>query len=198
MSKNCWVSLRYCFAALMCASAVGQNNYQGAPRLSGYPNDGHVTQLADRFDKAGNMYGSDAGRWQSDWLRRSGLRHWSMSFHPTGKAIGRRAFFITFAQISMDCHVWMAHTHLHGLTIDQQAICMGSHSVGGTGYVYLAGPGVAFELSPPKEKGRAIVDRDCALQLLQSVRKRHLAWMDGFGFPSQPLVFDGAGDLIWS
>jgi len=97
----------FAFTALMCAAADGQDNYKVIHSFSGFPNDGMTTIRPVVFDRAGNMYGTTPGGGSQTGCGDFAVAS-RTSFRPTGKAIGRRRFFIIFARTTT-AYVWTGH-----------------------------------------------------------------------------------------
>lgn len=145
-------SILAAFAALLCASAAGQNNYKVIHSFSGFPNDGMTTIQPVVFDKAGNMYGTTPGGGNQTGCGDFGCGV-AYELSPDGQGNWTETVLYNFC--SNYNGVCLDGAYPNGLTIDTDGNLYGTTFSGGSGYAYLSGPGVAFELSPPKEKGGA-------------------------------------------
>lgn len=171
MSKKCW---SFVFAAMICAPAFGQSNYKVIHSFSGYPNDGQSPVSSIVFDKAGNMYGSTPGGGNQTGCGDLGCGT-VYELSPDGHGNWTETVLYNFC--SNYNGLCLDGAYPNGLTIDAAGNLYGTTFSGGSGYVYLTGPGVAFELSPPKKKaGRG--PRLC-FTTFAVISATDLAWMDG-------------------
>ena len=182
--------LIFAFAALMCASAAGQNNYKVIHSFSGYPNDGMTTSSSVVFDKLGNMYGATDGGGNQTGCGDFGCGT-VYELSPDGQGNWTETILYNF------CQDWNGVACLdgyspNGLTMDADGNLYGTTFSGGSGYVYGAGSGVAFELSPPKEKGGAWIET-----VLYNFCSdfNNGSCVDGWVGFEPPLALDAAGNL---
>jgi uncharacterized repeat protein (TIGR03803 family) len=180
----------FAFAALMCASAAGQNNFKVIHSFSGYPNDGMSPVSSVVFDKAGNMYGSTPGGGNQTGCGDLGCGV-VYELSPDGQGSWTETILYDF------CHDFDGASCLDGaypdnITMDAGGNLYGTTFSGGSGHVYGAGSGVAFELSPPKEQGgpwtETVLYNFCS-------DFNNGSCLDGWVGFEPPLALDAAGNL---
>ena len=186
MSKT---SLSFVFAAMICAPALGQSDYKVIHSFSGYPNDGQSPVSSIVFDKAGNMYGSTPGGGDQTGCGDLGCGT-VYELSPDGHGNWMETVLYNFC--SNYNGLCLDGAYPNGLTIDAAGNLYGTTFSGGSGYVYLTGPGVAFELSPPAQKSGAWTET--VLYNFCSDFSNG-SCLDGWVGVVKPLVLDEAGDL---
>ena len=177
-------------AAVICASAAGQNNFKVIHSFSGYPNDGSHPTGPVVFDKLGNMYGSAPGGSNGGCGDLGCGVVYELS--PDGHGNWTETILYNF------CENWNGQTCLDGtaptggLALDAAGNLYGVAIEGGTGVGELSiGGGVAFELSPPSQRGGAWTET--VLYNFCNDLQGNLC-LDGLAPASQP-VFDSSGNL---
>ena len=182
----------FAFTALMCAAADGQDNYKVIHSFSGFPNDGMTTIRPVVFDRAGNMYGTTPGGGSQTGCGDFGCGV-AYELSPDGEGNWTETVLYNFC--SNYNGLCLDGAYPNGLTIDAAGNLYGTTFSGGSGYAYLSGPGVAFELSPPKEKGGAwtetVLYNFCS-------KFSNGSCLDGWLGEAGPLVLDKAGNLFGS
>ncbi len=139
----------FAFAALMCASAAGQSaNYRVIHNFSGYPNHTAHTIGPVIFDKAGNMYGVGITGGAYD----DGAAY---ELSPDGHGNWTETILYDFCQNFDGLSCLDGESPSAGLAIDASGNLYGTTGFGGTGNELGSGGGIAFELSPPVQRGGA-------------------------------------------
>ncbi len=180
----------FALTALMCASAAGQNNYKVIHSFSGFPNDGMLPTSSTVFDKLGNMYGTTSGGGNQAGCGDLGCGI-VYELSPDGQGNWTETVLYNFCS-NFNGSSCLDGAYPNGLTIDAAGNLYGTTFSGGSGYAYMTGPGVAFELSPPKEKGgtwaETVLYNFCT-------NFSNGSCQDGWVGEAGPLVFDNAGNL---
>jgi uncharacterized repeat protein (TIGR03803 family) len=188
MSKTC---LSFYFAAVICASAAGQNNFKVIHSFSGYPNDGLHPVAPVVFDNVGNMYGTSPGGGSNSCDSDNGC---GVVYELSPNQDGSRTetilynFCANFDGLSCLDGAFPGA----GLAIDASGNLYGMTELGGTGDEPGNGGGVAFKLSPPTLQGGAWTE--AVLYNFCSDFVNNTCLDGGFGLPSQP-VLDANGNL---
>jgi uncharacterized repeat protein (TIGR03803 family) len=181
----------FAFAALMCASAAGQNSFKVIHSFSGYPNDGMTTSSSVVFDKLGNMYGATDGGGNQTGCGDFGCGT-VYELSPDGQGNWTETILYNFCQ-NFDGVSCLDGASPNGLTIDSSGNLYGTTYQGGTGQQHVTiGAGIAFELSPPSQQGgvwtETVLHNFCS-ELSDG------ACLDGWVGVVGPLVLDKAGNL---
>jgi hypothetical protein len=140
----------FAFAALTCVAAFGQSaNYKVIHSFSGYPNDIEHPIGAVVFDKAGNMYGVGPG---------GGSINAGAVFElsPDGHGNWTETILYDFCQNNDGLSCLDGQSPDAQLVIDAAGNLYGTTYQGGTGNEgnpAFPGGGVAFQLSPPQQRG---------------------------------------------
>jgi len=184
----------FAFAALMCASAAGQNNFKVLHSFAGYPNDGAHSISDVAFDNRGNLYGTTAGGGSGYGCGDDGC---GTVFELSPQQDGSW----TETVIHNFCTDYEGGTCLDGaysyagLLVDGKGNLYGTTVWGGTNCVDgCSGPGgggIVYELSPPLVPGgtwtEMVLYNFC--EVVQGVK-----CLDGEE-PTSQLVFDAAGNI---
>jgi uncharacterized repeat protein (TIGR03803 family) len=177
------------FVVLASSFSFAQN-YKVIHNFSGFPNDGMTTIASVVFDKAGNIYGTTPGGGNQTGCSDLGCGV-AYELSPDGQGNWTETILYNFCQ-NFDGSLCLDGAYPNGLTIDSSGNLYGTTFSGGSGHVYGTGPGVAFELSPPREKGGAwtetVLHNFCS-------QFSNGSCLDGWVGEVNPLVLDKAGNL---
>ena len=182
----------FAFAALMCASATGQNNFKVLHSFSGYPNDG-LSPVSDVvFDRAGNLYGTTAGGGSGNGCGDNGCGT-VYELSPNKDGSWSEAVIYSFCT-NFDGQDCLDGSYPDGgLVLDPKGNLYGATSFGGPDCPTECsmGCGVLFELSPPLQRGESwsetVLHNFCS-----TVANGQC--LDGAS-PTDQLIFDAEGNL---
>jgi len=181
MSKTSY----FVFAALMCASAAGQNNFKVIHSFQGPPNDASYVVSNVVFDKKGNMYGTSA----NGGLSSAGTVY---ELSPDGHGNWAETILYSFCEDVEGETCLDGDAATSGLALDAAGNLYGVTIEGGTGVGELStGGGIAFKLSPPTQPGAPWTET--GLYNFCSDLQGDLC-LDGLA-PASQMVFDSKGNL---
>ena len=178
------------FMVLVCSFSLGQNNFKVIHSFVGFPSDGMLPVSSVILDKAGNIYGTTPGGGNQTGCGDLGCGV-AYELSPDGQGNWTETILYNFCQ-NFDGSLCLDGAYPNGLTIDSSGNLYGTTFSGGSGHVYGTGPGVAFELSPPREKGGAwtetVLHNFCS-------QFSNGSCLDGWVGEVGPLVLDRSGNL---
>jgi uncharacterized repeat protein (TIGR03803 family) len=187
--NKAWLS--FVFVALLCALAVGQNNFKVLHSFSGYPNDGAHPVSDVVFDKVGNLYGVTLGGGSGFGCGDNGCGS-VFELSPNKDGSWTEQVLYNFCSNYNGQQCLDGEAPVAGLVLDAVGNLYGTTSGGGTqDGCSLGGCGTVFQLSPPKLSGESWSER--VLYSFCSNYKGE-ACIDGLG-PESQLIFDAAGNL---
>src|SRR5579871_887948 len=179
------LGLFYAFAALMCASAIGQNNFNVIYNFMNYPNDGAFPTGDVVFDARGNMYGTTAAGGSSEGCIEGCGAVFELS--PNQDGTWSESVIYSFCSVGGCAD---GNVPIGALVLDSHGNLYGTTYNGGISRC-IDGCGIAYKLSPPSQQGKpwkeSVLYRFCNIQQGDEC-------LDGEN-PSSALIFDSAGNL---